>query len=173
MESHHRIKNQLVRTSAMITLAMDNPQADEFREEVDRIRYKIASLENIHNLLLFREAELNPISGTRRYDVARYFNKIIDALSEVYDQNPGNIHREILPAEIRPPGTYFLGLILHELVNNAFKYACCKDRPLHLKIEFLKRKTIICCGLRIMAPASRQPWSKKASSTWATFKTGA
>ena len=117
-EIHHRVKNNLQVVSSLLYLQeahLSDPKSIEMlRQSQNRIR----SMALIHEQL-YGTADL------ARIDFGRYVNELATNLMDAYGVDPAHIRLTVrtdtiaLPVDVAVP----CGLIVNELVSNAFKHA--------------------------------------------------
>ncbi|MBB4067202.1 histidine kinase dimerization/phosphoacceptor domain -containing protein [Gellertiella hungarica] len=108
-EIHHRVKNNLQAVSALVRL---QPLPDQARKEmVHRISAMIAVHEQIYQSDQFDRLEAAPYLTRVVTEIAKAYNRDVDVR---FDLEPIHVDRDqALP----------IGLIVNEVVSNAFKYA--------------------------------------------------
>ena len=117
-ELQHRVKNSLMVASSLLALEEEN-LADE------RARAIFASTQaRIHSISAVYE-QLYRTGGIDRVDLRQYIQKLVAGLAQAYTSQSRYIETEIEVEEIQLDlkRTLPLGLILNELITNAFKYA--------------------------------------------------
>jgi two-component system, sensor histidine kinase PdtaS len=132
-EIHHRVKNNLQVISSLLnmqTYQFDNPQMIAAMTE-GQSRVKAMAL--IHQKL-YQTDQLSEI------DFHEYAEQLIGHLTTVFDMNESKVVNSIHSSEIRldVDTAIPLGLILNELITNAYKYAFQNIEKGELNI-FLKR----------------------------------
>lgn len=117
-EVHHRVKNNLAIISAFAELKKFETEDDVFEEFLNEILMKIKSIALVHEIL-YRDHSFTSINFNRFLDelVIYYKNIFSGRKSSIrISKNDFNLYLNINQAV---PS----GLIVTELVNNAFKYA--------------------------------------------------
>jgi signal transduction histidine kinase len=116
-EVHHRVKNNLQVIISMLNLQANRIEDDRVLALFDQTRNRVYSIAAIHELL-YRSASLAEI------DLAEYARRLVPELARFY-QLDGRIHVSIEgdspTLEMQRAVPY--GLLLNELVSNAFKHA--------------------------------------------------
>jgi PAS domain S-box-containing protein len=130
-EIHHRVKNNMQVISSLIALQAGYTDDDRvhqmFRESQSRIR----SMALVHELL-YRSRDL------ARIDFAKYIRELTANLMRSYPNSQGRIQLEVnaeslfLDIDTAIP----CGLIINELVSNAFKHAFPNSRGGRIQVEF-------------------------------------
>ena len=129
-EVHHRVKNNLQIVSSLLELqsdALDDATLlAQFRDSQDRIR----SMALVHETL-YQSQEL------ARLDLARYIHTLSAQLVQSYNIDPQRISVRIQvdPIVLDMDQAIPCGLILNELLSNAFKYAFPQNRTGEVYVE--------------------------------------
>lgn len=115
-EIHHRVKNNLQVISSLLSLQMlqieDRQIVEMFRESCDRIR----SIALVHE-------ELYRFKDLAHIDVSAYVATLTQRLMENHPLSGVAIVRNVDAASLPVNSAVPLGLILNELLTNAFKHA--------------------------------------------------
>lgn len=122
-EVHHRVKNNLQTVSALIRL---QPGPLEAKEELMR---RIAAMTAVHEHIYGSDQ-------FGRLDVADYIRTLVAGLREGYG-SAVEIECQLAPVDVAPDQALPLGLIVNEVVSNAFKHAFPDGRTglITLKLE--------------------------------------
>jgi two-component sensor histidine kinase len=129
-EVHHRVKNNMQIVSSLLELQSDVLDDDallaQFRDSQDRIR----SMALIHETL-YQSQDL------ARLDLARYIHTLSAQLVQSYNVDPQRITIQIQvePVVLDIDQAIPCGLILNELLSNAFKYAFPQNRTGEVHVE--------------------------------------
>jgi len=116
-EIHHRVKNNLAIVSSLIEL--QKPDLDDKTEVMlTEIQSRIQSIAMIHEKL-YKSDTLSNIN------VQEYVNDLIDSVSRAYKSKYKKIEitRDIDPITLNINEGISLGLLINELLNNAYKHA--------------------------------------------------
>ena len=117
-EIHHRVKNNMQVISSLLDLQADSLQDEQvrglFKESQDRIK----SMALIHE-------QLYQVPDLARIDFVNYVESLTSHLLRSYGAKEGNIvlHLDIAPLYLSIETAIPCGLIINELVSNAFKHA--------------------------------------------------
>ena len=116
-EIHHRVKNNLQVMSSLISLQADTVQNEEVRASFHEMQARVRSMALIHE-------ELYQAQDLARVNFAEYINKLAVGLTQTYMFSPNisiqvDVEEVLLGVDTAIP----CGLIVNELVTNAFKYA--------------------------------------------------
>src|SRR5215475_7857956 len=129
-EVHHRVKNNLQIVSSLLELqsdALDDAALlAQFRDSQDRIR----SMALVHETL-YQSQEL------ARLDLARYIHTLSAQLVQSYNIDPQRIsvRLQVDTVVLDMDQAIPCGLILNELLSNAFKYAFPQNRTGEVHVE--------------------------------------
>ncbi len=117
-EIHHRVKNNLQVISSLLRLQSSYIKDDEAREIFIESQNRIRSMALIHQKL-YLSKDLTHIN------FANYINELVSSLLSSFKFNSNKINLNIDVEDIELPVDMVLniGLIINELVSNAFKYA--------------------------------------------------
>jgi PAS domain S-box-containing protein len=116
-EIHHRVKNNLQVIASLLTLQANSVEDESVREMFDEACNRVRSIGEIHELL-YRSPDL------ARIDFGAYLRSLAKNLQAFYDDGTERIGIDItaqnnLPLREAIP----CGLIVNELLTNAFKHA--------------------------------------------------
>jgi two-component sensor histidine kinase len=117
-EVHHRVKNNMAVMSSLFYLqqrhASDPETVRVFRDSESRVR----SMAMVHEVL-YRSSDLSAV------DFSRYLESLVEHLANVYRETlPGlRLDREIEPIRLSLEQAVPCGLLLNEVLTNAFKHA--------------------------------------------------
>lgn len=129
-EIHHRVKNNLQIVSSLLRLQVGDSNDPRARAQLRESQDRIFSMALVHEQL-YRSADLSAV------DLAEYVRGLVPQLAGSYNVETGSVTWSLeaepvcLPADAAIP----CGLILNELVSNAFKHAFAQGRPGHLRVE--------------------------------------
>lgn len=117
-EIHHRVQNNLQFVSSLISLQSRHIEDQKTVQLLKECRTRIQSMAMIHQKL-YQEKSLKGIN------IDSYVNNLIETISGSYNVNKDQIEviTEIDPVELDINTAIPIGLILNELITNAFKYA--------------------------------------------------
>lgn len=120
-EIHHRVKNNLQVISSLLNLQAGTANAEEVTKEFEVARLRIGSMATIHELL-YKTADFDKI------DYQVYVHSLVENIRESMDR--GTEERVSPEVIIEMKDIYLnintsipIGLIITEILTNAFKYA--------------------------------------------------
>ncbi|MFI5151558.1 MAG: sensor histidine kinase [Bacteroidia bacterium] len=116
-EIHHRVKNNLAVVSGLLELQSMETEDEKLKEIFAESRNRIKSLAHIHESL-YQQENLAFI----RFD--RYFERILPDISNSYAGLSGKVRLDIRmdPVELEISMAIPCGLLMNEIVSNAFKH---------------------------------------------------
>ena len=133
-EIHHRVKNNLALTISLLELQEEEIEDEKTKKVLIDIIERIHTMELLHRKL-YESPNLNKIS------LKSYVIDLIEAIAKTYDkQKKVNISFEIENIDLDIETTMPYGLILNELVTNAFKYAFKNQKNSQLQITISKQE---------------------------------
>lgn len=117
-EIHHRVKNNLAVISALLELQLDGMRNNQARCALEEAKGRIKSMAVIHDQIYHNENLSN-------IDFYAYILEVSEAVKQAHAVNHKNIvlHIEANNIALTLDQTIPCGLIIHELLANAYKYA--------------------------------------------------
>lgn len=133
-EIHHRVKNNLALTISLIKLQEEEIEEDKAKKSLNDIQERIYTMELLHRKL-YESTNLNQI------DFNEYVINLVKNISDTYTYNNKieskiEIKNILLNIEKAMP----CGLILNEIITNAFKYAFKNNKNPKLSISMKKNQ---------------------------------
>ncbi len=115
-EIHHRVKNNLTLVSSLLELQASKCDDEQLREMLASSQKRLLSVARIHEALYLSE-ELGQI------DLAAYIVRLGSEFAEAFGNDSLSICYDLKAATVAIGNAVHLGLVLNELVNNAFRHA--------------------------------------------------
>ncbi|WP_162127833.1 histidine kinase dimerization/phosphoacceptor domain -containing protein [Flavobacterium phycosphaerae] len=117
-EIHHRVKNNLQIISSLLNMQSEEIQDEQVLASIQEGQSRVQAMSLIHQNL-YQSEEIDKV------DVENYLHQLVDYLAQMFVGNAKNIAVQIETSNIRFDfeTAIPLGLIVNELVSNAFKYA--------------------------------------------------
>jgi two-component sensor histidine kinase len=117
-EVHHRVKNSLMMTSSLIYLQEREFADPEVRAAFEQTRRRLNSIGLVHEALYSG-------SSLEEVDLAGYLQRLLDEIAEGHGAAERGIRivTEIEPLSLAPNQVTPVGLIVAEVITNAFKHA--------------------------------------------------
>ncbi len=133
-EIHHRVKNNLALTISLLELQEEEIEDEKTKKVLVDIQERIYTMELLHRKL-YESTNLNQIP------FKNYVTDLVKTIAKTYDKSEKtNIIFQIQDIELDIETALPYGLILNELVTNAFKYAFKNQKKPTLEITILKQK---------------------------------
>jgi two-component sensor histidine kinase len=120
-EIHHRVKNNLQIVVSLLNLEMGTLSNPELAAALTSSMERIRSMGLVHETL-YGQSRLDEV------DLGDYTGYLLDYLASSYQRQGTSIERRIAPTRLSLDQALPCGLILNELITNAFKYGV-GDRP--------------------------------------------
>jgi len=117
-EIHHRVKNNLQTIASLLNMSSMQTQNEEAKGLLQEARAKVFTMALIHTQL-YQEKQFNQI------DMGKHVGQLINHLEQTYTDKEKGIRTVVEPSDVRLPINQAIpcGLVLNELVSNAFKHA--------------------------------------------------
>ena len=117
-EVHHRVKNNLQIVASLLGMQLGTVGEPRARAAVRGVQSRVEAMALVHQKLYQSE-------GLDRVDVQDYLDQLVDSLYQTFDTSGGRVAWAVDAAGVSfdPETAVPLGLIVTELISNAFKYA--------------------------------------------------
>src|SRR5699024_4714483 len=133
-EIHHRLKNNLSTITSLIELELEQLSDQHAEDVLRKTCARIKSITGVHDTLY-------QTGATDNIDLVSYFQKLTDEISKLHGIKSENmqIHSKGVPVEVTSDQTMVCGLILEELITNAYKHAFESVDEGRIRIEISER----------------------------------
>lgn len=116
-EVHHRIKNDMNTISALLSLQANSLSDEQASEALEEARQRITLMREIYESLYQSE-------HYQQFSIKEYLETIIGNIRSTHEEFTGvRIETDIAELTVPTKKAFPLGIILNELVTNAYKYA--------------------------------------------------
>ena len=132
-ELNHRVKNNLAIISSILELQVSCIEEPTAKSILNSTRHRIHSIALIHDKIYHSE-------NISSIDAREYFNSIITQLNTAYGARQRDININVNIDNVPLPLAYAIpcGIILNELLTNAFKYSFPEGQKGEIIVEFHK-----------------------------------
>jgi len=113
-ELNHRVKNNMQMIVSLVRLQKDEISDEKLQDILQTVYNRINAMSHLHELLYKQETILH-------VNTYEYFSCLMEELEESYEKEIA-IHFDI-KTDLKIDQAMYCGLILNELMTNAFKYA--------------------------------------------------
>lgn len=158
-ELHHRVKNNLQIVSSLLSLQSNRVDDEAAQKALQEGQYRIEAMSLIHRKLY----QTDDVSGV---NIRAFMNELSESLMHAYGYNHDRFQLEVessvqhLDADTAIP----LGLILNEVITNAFKYAYNNVSAPSLHIALTKNEHDLQLKISDNGPGMREEQWKKSFS---------
>jgi two-component sensor histidine kinase len=115
-EIHHRVKNNLAIVISLLNFQLRNNESEELNRMIIDIQMRIRSMALIHEHL-YRSESLD------RIPIANYVDSLTFMIMTAFSGHRINLVKQLEPIDVSIETALPIGLIINELLTNAFKYA--------------------------------------------------
>ena len=127
-EIHHRVKNNFAILASILTLQKVSAGNGELQRLVDDLQMRLRSMSLVHELL-YKNNDLDFIP----FDI--YLYQLANVVAKAYRSKPVHIVPTTEPCTLHIRTALPLGLVINELITNAFKYAFSEEGDGYLYID--------------------------------------
>ena len=128
-EVHHRVKNNLQIILSIIRLQRDEIEDAKIGEKCIDLENRINAISKTYTMLLIKE-------NIEEIDMAEYIEALLLDIQETMQQEDKHIEiKTDIEAKVPLRESVYLGLIVNELVTNAYKYAFQKEGTITISLH--------------------------------------
>jgi len=136
-EVHHRVKNNLQIILSIIRLQQDEIEDETINEKFIDLENRINAISKTYDMLLIKE-------NLEEIDMDEYIDSLLLDIQETIQQNNQNIDIETdIDAKIPLRESVYIGLIINELVTNAYKYAFGNEGVISISLQQDKHNFVL------------------------------
>lgn len=115
-EIHHRVKNNFAILVSLINMQKSQSQNEEFKQSLTNLQLRIRTMALVHEML-YRSEDFERIS------FPDYVRSVASVISATYGRMNVHLNYQLEPIIINIETAIPLGLILNELLSNAYRHA--------------------------------------------------
>lgn len=137
-EVHHRVKNNLAVISGLLEMQTFNAQHEHVKKELKESQSRIQSIATVHELL-YQSESFSDIS------LEPYIDELVSYISSTFGRNDGGIRfeKDIAPISLTVKQAVPCGLLLNELITNAYKHAFPDQNEGTISLSLIKNDNTI------------------------------
>lgn len=129
-ETHHRVKNNLITISSLLSLQARYVENQMAKEALLDSKNRAQSMAIIHQILY-------SYSDYEKVDLNHYFKQLLDDILKTYSSdNEVGYFLNVNCIDLKADTALVLGLILNEFVSNSLKHAFSGDSHGIIKVDF-------------------------------------
>ena len=157
-EVHHRVKNNLQVLSSLINLQLDTQTWQEGAESLRLIQNRVHSISLVHERL-YRSSNISAV------DIKGYVHELIQQIACSYEDISQSVHitLDVEDVTLGVDKAIPLGLLLTELVSNAYKHAFTPEKRGELTVAVHIREGI--CTVQVSDDGPGMPEGFRADDT--------
>jgi PAS domain S-box-containing protein len=130
-EIHHRVKNNFAILVSLINMQKDQAQAPELVRALTDLQLRIRTMALVHEML-YRSKDFEKIS------FSGYIRSLSSVITGTFNRRDINLLFDVEEITMDIEAAIPLGLIINELLTNAYRHAFPGDRPGTIQIGFHK-----------------------------------
>ena len=132
-EIHHRVKNNFAILVSLINMQKAQSQNEDIRQSLTDLQLRIRTMALVHEML-YRSEDFEKIS------FPDYVRSIASVVSSTYGRMNVHLDFEMEPLIINIETAIPLGLMLNELLSNAYRHAFSDNTKGSITVSFKKEK---------------------------------
>lgn len=134
-EIHHRVKNNLAIMSGLFELQLDSTESTETEKVLRNSQSRLQSMALVHDKL-YQTSSLNEI------EMSQYIPELVESLRDTFKSSAQNVELHFDIEDIRLDIDHAIpcGLLINEIVVNAFKHAFDKNDEPHISVSMYRRQ---------------------------------
>jgi PAS domain S-box-containing protein len=158
-EIHHRVKNNLQIISSLLMLQVDQMPSPEAQKLLEESVQRVRSMALIHQQIYGGDS-------LERIDLGAYASQLADSLRNALAPT-AVISVDFDPIEVTVEHAVPLGLILNELITNAFKYGTPADRamPTRVAVELRFVNEVLTLSVRDHGPGMPPDFNPRTATS--------
>ncbi|MEI6883701.1 MAG: histidine kinase dimerization/phosphoacceptor domain -containing protein [Bacteroidota bacterium] len=130
-EIHHRVKNNFAILVSLINMQKSQTQSEDVKQSLTNLQLRIRTMALVHEML-YRSEDFEKIS------FPDYVRSVASVISSTYGRMNVNLDFKLDPFIINIETAIPLGLILNELLSNAYRHAFDENAGGAITISFCK-----------------------------------
>jgi PAS domain S-box-containing protein len=128
-EVHHRVKNNLAILTSLVNMQMGEFTDHKTRDIFSDLQFRVRAMALVHEQL-YKSANIEVLP------TSEYLGKLIKIVSSAFASPKVKVNQEIFDEVIDVKISLPIGLIVNELLTNAFKYAFPDNRPGTITVSY-------------------------------------
>ena len=130
-EVHHRVKNNLAILASLVNMQKSEVKDHKTLDIFSDLQFRVRAMSLVHEeLYKNRNIEVLPIG--------EYLSKLVGIVSSAFANNKIKVHQDFHDEIVDVGITLPLGLIVNELLTNAYKYAFPDNREGNIWVTYVK-----------------------------------
>jgi two-component sensor histidine kinase len=128
-EVHHRIKNDMAMIQGLLTLQAEDAASGEAREALEEAQRRVAVMKNTYAQQYYGER-------VKAVELATLIDSLVTEISQSYGAyRQVTVSQDVASIAVPSRLAFPLGIIVNELLTNAYKYAFSDDREGHVVLR--------------------------------------
>ena len=142
-EIHHRVKNNFAILVSLINMQKEQTKSPELIQSLTNLQLRIRTMALVHEML-YRSKDFEKIS------FKEYLRSLSSVITGTYDRRKIQLHFDVEEIVMDIEASIPLGLIVNEILSNAYKHAFPEDHDGNIWIDLksLNNGTDLCLSIR-------------------------